>query len=240
MFIFKIKKLYPMKKFVLTLFSLVISIGMYAQCTGFFPLKEGMTWAYESYNAKDKLTGKNEMSLIEFNPTSTGYIAIVSTTMYDEKGKEITKGELEYKCENDVVYFDMRRFIPEEQMKSLATYEMKMESENLEIPSKLREGQTLKDGSISMTASNAPIAMSINVRVTDRVVMAKENIKTPAGNFDSFKIRSKSISTMKMGINMNAEFSSIDWYAENVGMVRSESYNKSGKLTGYTLLSKRP
>jgi hypothetical protein len=29
-----------------------------------------------------------------------------------------------------------------------------------------------------------------------------------------------------------------EWYAENVGMVRSETYNKRGKLMGYSELTK--
>jgi len=229
-----------MKKIFLTLSALLFTILVSAQCNSYFPMAEGMSWAYESFNAKGKSTGKNEMAVVEYNPSANGYSAIVSTVILDEKGKELTRGELEYKCENGVVYIDMRRFIPEEQLKSMGSYEMKIESENLEIPSKLRAGQTLRDGSISLSAIDAPIPINMNVRVTDRVVEAAESITTPAGTFDSFKIRSKSLSTMKMGISMNAEFSSTEWYAENVGMVRSESYNKSGKLTGYTVLVKKP
>lgn len=229
-----------MKKFFLVLFCIVSSIGIYAQCNAFFPLKEGMSWAYQSFNAKDKPTGKNEMSVLEYNPTSTGFTAIVSSVFYDEKNKEVSKGELEYKCENGVIYIDMRRFISEEQLKSMGTYEMKIESENLELPSKLRAGQTLKEGSINLSTVDAPFSMNMNVKVTDRVVEAVEKVTTPAGTFEAYKIKSKSISTMKMGINMTTEFSSVDWYAEDVGMVRSESYNKSGKLTGYTVLSKKP
>ena len=37
---------------------------------------------------------------------------------------------------------------------------------------------------------------------------------------------------------MNIEGSSKEWYAEGVGVVRSESYNKNGKLTGYSELTK--
>ncbi|HMP98737.1 MAG TPA: hypothetical protein PKC24_03080 [Cyclobacteriaceae bacterium] len=229
-----------MKKLILSFSALVLSILMYAQCNPYFPLQEGTSWAYESFDAKGKLTGKNEMSVIEYNPNANGYTAVVGTVIYDQKGKELTRGEFEYVCEDGVVYIDMRRFIAEEQLKTMSAYEIKLESENLEIPSQLRPGQTLKDGSISFTATNAPIATSMNVRISDRVVEGKENITTPAGSFESFKIKSKSTSTMRMGININAEFSSIDWYAENVGMVRSESYNKSGKLTGYTVLSKKP
>jgi hypothetical protein len=44
---------------------------------------------------------------------------------------------------------------------------------------------------------------------------------------------------MKMGINMSMNFSGTEWIAEKVGMVKSESYDKNGKLAGYTLLVNR-
>jgi hypothetical protein len=44
---------------------------------------------------------------------------------------------------------------------------------------------------------------------------------------------------MKMGINMNMNFSTVEWIAEKVGVVKSETYDKNGALTGYTLLVSR-
>jgi len=37
---------------------------------------------------------------------------------------------------------------------------------------------------------------------------------------------------------MIVEGTSTEWYSENVGMVRSESYSKKGKLLGYSELTK--
>ena len=34
------------------------------------------------------------------------------------------------------------------------------------------------------------------------------------------------------------EGSSTEWYSEGIGMVRSESFNAKGKLTGYSVLTK--
>jgi hypothetical protein len=40
-----------------------------------------------------------------------------------------------------------------------------------------------------------------------------------------------------MGINTNVNLKGVDYLAEGVGVVRAESYNKKGNLTGYSLLT---
>jgi len=228
-----------MKKIFLVCVLAAPSFNSFSQCNVYFPLQQGMSWTYESYNASDKLTGKNEMTVKEFNSTDNGYEAIVSSVIYDNKGKKISSGELTYTCENGTVFVDMRKFVPEQQLSAMGSYEMEITSDNLEIPSDLKEGQSLKDGTITLTASNAPIPMSIEVRITDRVVKAKEDITVPAGDFGCYKIISSSKMNMKMGMSINNEYRSVQWYAENVGMVRSESYDQNGKLTGYSVLVKK-
>jgi len=50
------------------------------------------------------------------------------------------------------------------------------------------------------------------------------------------KVGSSGMTIFKMVVKIEA--TSKEWYAENVGIVRSESYNKKGKLTGYDVLTK--
>ncbi len=116
---------------------------------------------------------------------------------------------------------------------------MKMESENLEIPSRLAAGQTLKNGYITLTAVGSPMPMKISVQVTDRKVEGKETLTTPAGTFTCWKISSQSTTQMQMGINMNLSFSTVEWIAERAGLVKSESYDKNGKLSSYLVLVSR-
>ena len=147
------------------------------------------------------------------------------------------KGDLSFKCEDGTMYIDMRNFISQEQLEAFKSYEMTVEAENLEMPGKLSVGQSLKDGSVNVTAAGAPLPTSLNMKITERKVVAKETITTPAGTFECYKITSNIATTTQMGIKMNLNFSSIDWIALKVGSVKSESYNKSGKLMGYTILT---
>lgn len=191
----------------------------------------------ESYNAKGKLTGKNTQKVTAYSSTANSFTSTIHSTMFNEKGKELTQGDLLVSCNGGTILIDMRNFVNEEQMKAFQSYEMKMESDNLEIPGKLSVGQSLKDGSMTLTATNAPMPMNMTVTVTDRKVIAKETITTPAGSFECFKISSNSTFKTKMGIGFTANFSTFEWIAPKVAVVKTESY-KNNKLQGYTLLTK--
>ncbi len=220
-----------------SLFSFAFSHS-YSQCNEYYPLRDGLEWGYQSFNAKDKLQGTQHQKVTKFESTADGFTATVAFDLNDEKGKDVMEGELEMVCKDGVFYFDMRKFIPAEQLKAMGDVEIQVESDNLEYPSSLSAGQSLKDGSVTMTATGSTIPMKIKVDIIDRKVEALETITTPAGTFETFKITSKSVMKNQMGITMTFEFDNVEWLAKEVGVVKSESFRK-GKSQGYTLLVKR-
>jgi len=225
-----------MRKLVYLL--LICSTGVIAQCNEFYHFEEGTEWEMESYTEKGKLTGRQSQKVTEFTGQGNSFTAKVHSIIYDKKDKEVMQGDLDFKCDNGTMMVDMRNFINEEQMKAFQNYEMKVEAENLEIPGNLSIGQSLKDGSVTLTGMNTPIPMNMSVSITDRKVVAKEPITTPAGTFECYKITSNSTVNSKMGIGMTFKFSTIEWIAPKVAVVKSESY-KNDKLQGYTILTKR-
>ena len=233
-------KITTMKKLIALFLSisLFLTIQSYSQCNDYYVLEEGLEWEYESFDAKGKITGKQHQKVTKYNATSSGFKAEILVDMVDKKGKELTSTEMELTCEDGVMQFDMQKFVPAEQLKALGDYEMKMEAENLEYPHDLSVGQTLKDGSITVTAVGSPMAMKITVNIVQRKVEAIESITTPAGTFETMKISSKSIIKNQMGISMTFEYDQVEWLAKGVGMVKSE-FSKKGKSKGYSLLVSR-
>lgn len=75
--------------------------------------------------------------------------------------------------------------------------------------------------------------MTMNFKITDRKVEAIEDMTTPAGTFTCFKM--SQTTNMKMSF-IDKTFKSVDWIAENVGSVRSESYSDAGALQSYRVL----
>jgi len=129
---------------------------------------------------------------------------------------------------------DMESFIGESTLTPYSDMETTFEVENMTIPAKLKAGDVLDNGRVTVTISNNDMKiMTISVNISNRKVEAIEEVTTPAGIFECYKI-SYDMST-KMLITIKA--STVEWYAKNIGVVRSESYNKKGKLTGYTVLT---
>jgi len=107
-----------------------------------------------------------------------------------------------------------------------------MEFEAVTIPEDFEVGQYLDDGGIDMTI-NGPKKMSISVKIQDRKVMAKENIEVATGKYEAYKINS----IIKMDAMITRESKSVEWVAKEVGVVRSEQYDKKGNLSSYTVLT---
>ncbi|MEQ9168598.1 MAG: hypothetical protein RLO12_20235, partial [Fulvivirga sp.] len=96
----------------------------------------------------------------------------------------------------------------------------------------LSVGMSLNDASLKMSGS-IPFKMEVNI--VNRKVEGKESITTPAGTFECYKI-TYTINTKSI---MSMETTGADWIAKEIGMVKSENYNKNGKLQGYSLLTKK-
>jgi hypothetical protein len=77
------------------------------------------------------------------------------------------------------------------------------------------------------------MTMAFTTDITNRKVLAIEEITGAAGTFECFKI-SQDIES-KVGF-VKVFMSSVFWYAEKIGLIRSEAYNKKGKLQSVTEL----
>jgi hypothetical protein len=128
----------------------------------------------------------------------------------------------------------MSNFVPAESMTGFENMEVDVQMDQLEYPSSLSVGSTLKDASITITTQNSPIPMKMEVNITDRKVEGKEMVTTPAGTFDCYKI-SYNTSSKMMIAKMN--YFSIEYLSENSGAVKTETYKSNGNLVGYTLIT---
>ncbi len=227
-----------MKKILnLILISLASAILHAQSCESYYPTKVGTIWAISSYNAKDKLTGTSKVVVLSNNPTANGYSLELQSTYYDAKNKEIVSRKLTMRCENGVFYIDMKNYLNPESFKNTKeNAELKIDGTDLEMPGNLSVGQTLKDGTITLSYGEAgtPMAMmNMTVRIFDRKVEAIENITTPAGTFECYKISY----TLEVQSIFKMTVKAIDWFAKNVGSVRNESYDDKGKLLSYSVLT---
>ena len=220
-----------MKTFFTIILTLIV-VGAHGQCNPYYTLEEGNKWEMTNYNAKGKFQGKQVNEIKKLETSGDGWNATLGMILYDKKNEVVYDKDVDMSCVKGVVMLDMTRLIPDEQLEMFKEMNMTLEMDNIEIPSKLEPGMLLDDGSVTLSGD---LPMNMTVNITDRKVEGKETITTPAGAFDCFKI-SYSVST-KMVVNVKSK--GVDYIAEGVGMVRNETYNKSGKLMGYSELTSR-
>lgn len=225
-----------MIKSLLILTGLFIGMSLVGQdCTMFFPNEEGTVMEITNYDKKDKVTGSSVQKIVEKSEDDGGLTITVENETYDKKGELVMDGEFVVSCKDGKFYMDMRNFLDEQQLAAYENMEVEVDATDMEFPSNLKAGDKLPDASITVSISSSGAAiMRMTVWITNRVVEANENITTPAGSFDCLKM-SYDIET-KMVVKVQAK--AVQWIAEDVGMVKSESFNKNGKLQGYALLTR--
>jgi hypothetical protein len=231
-----------MKKFYLILLISFISYETQSQCNTYFNFKEGAEYEMTHYSSKDKVTGKSLSQILSVEDNGGVLTAQIKGTAFDKKGEEITSMNFEYICDDGVLKMDMNKFIPKDMFGSDAEIDFEMEGDYLELPENLEIGQSLKDGMIegkmTMEGNPAMANMGISVKIFNRQVEAIEDITTPAGSFTCYKISyDMESSTKVMGMNNKVTMKGIDYMSEGVGVIKTESYNKKGDLSSYSLLT---
>ena len=213
------------------------SVGVSQECDMYFPLIEGNSWVVSNYNKKGKLQTEELNTIVSKETTAEGEKATIKIEVLDKKKKEEeTTVELTYKveCKAGELIMDMQMYIPQEQTESSQSAEVIMEATNVEFPSNLKVGQELEDASVSAVLSTTGMTM-FTINIVDRKVIAIENLTTPAGTFECYKITQ----TAKMKIVfLNITATTITYFSKGVGVVRTENYSKNGKLTDYSELTK--
>jgi len=224
-----------MKKYILTattiIFTIVATFGQ--DCKSYFPMKEGVKFETTAYNAKGKESSKALHTIINYEESDGNMTADVRTKVTtDDKKQEPIIFEYQAVCEDG--QFKMNRFggVSSEQL-GMMDGNVDVDGDYLMIPDNPEEGQMLPDGKMTMTINASGMEMKIKYDITNRKVDGFETVETSAGSFDALKISY----TVTTKIVMKVESQVAEWFVEGVGVVKSEQYNKKGKLQGYSLLT---
>ena len=223
------------KFLALAILILTLKIASKAQnCSFYYPMQEGAELVYTNYDKKDKISGKSSQQSTKLSKTSGATTAEVLMKTFDKKDKPITESTMSVRCEDGVFFVSMERFLSPESMEAYQNMEVEIESDDLIFPESLNVGDDLPEGKVKMVVKNNSIPiMDMTVTVSNRRVEAKEKVTTPAGNFDCLKISYDITTAMMITIKLKAT----DWISKDVGMVKSESYNKNGTLMSKTVLT---
>ncbi len=215
--------------------ALFISATVLAQeCVFYFPKTKNATLEYKHYDKKDKYSGRTVQKIKEIIESGTATKAIVTVDYYDDKDKQVSSHDIEVFCEAGVYYMDMENFLNEQMLQQMESLEAKVETDNLQYPPNLKVGDKLPDGWLKMELSSSGFKiMTMEITITNREVVSRENVTTPAGTFMCTKLNQTTESKGAMGFSTESS----EWLSEDVGIVKSESYNSKGEKTGYMELT---
>lgn len=221
--------------------SCLFSNAFSQNCSGYYYLTNSSV-VMTTYDRKGSENGKVTYTISDINKAGDGITASFSSEMVDEKGKTLSKGAGKYKCNNGNMFIDARTSMPQEQMSAYKDMDITADEVFIEYPSNLSGGQSLKDANFKMNVSNKGNAFStLTMDQTNRKVEGKETVTSPAGTWECWKISSdgrfRATVGGPAGIGIPFNFKLTEWFAPGFGIVKTETYNKNGKLIGSTLIT---
>ena len=114
----------------------------------------------------------------------------------------------------------------------------KLDEAYVEYPAVMTEGMQLPDAIFDMEVTTAGAPGVARIEMTNRKVEGKEKVTSEAGSWDAYKITYDAEMKMRIaGIGVPMTMKTTEWFVPGFGVVKSESYNKKGKLRGKTLLT---
>jgi hypothetical protein len=218
-------------------FTLILFLSYYTgtaqTCNTFGFLKKGAEIEMTNFDAKGKVTSKAKSTVLDVVNKGSDVEAKVETKSVNEKGKELMSGSVSVVCHGSYVSFSMKNMMSGDQTSMMKNMEVKVDETMLDYPNNISVGNTLKDGNFKADMfSGGMKLMTMNFNITNRKVVAEENLTTPAGTFNCYKITYTG--NMKTIVNMN--FDATEWYSPKIGLVKSET-TRNGKLMGSTMLT---
>ena len=227
-----------MKK-ILTILCSVPILALAQDCKNYLFMTDNAQIQMTVYDKKGKESGIVTWKISNVKKSNNGAESTVNSTFKDEKGKEISNSKGIYKCDNGILKADVRMSIPQESLQAYKDAEAKFDSVYLEYPANISVGQTLKDADFKMDLqSKGGLSTTVTFKEVNRKVSNKESTTTPAGTWEAYVIDFETTFKMQIaGIGIPINLMGKEWFVPNVGVVKSETYSKGGKLVGSTVLS---
>jgi len=198
----------------------------------FFPTKEGTVLIYKSFDKKDKLLSEVKYTIKKVNISGNDLDITYHCESLDNKEKLVFEEDITIHQSRDMLYLDMGNFINKAvfQQDGEIPAEVEVKGNNMQIPLNPQPGQSLPDAGIEMSMKMGFVNMRVAAEITNRKVESIEDVTVAAGNFNCYKFTGN-INSVALGIKVKA--SSAEWYAKGIGTIKTESYDKNGKLESH-------
>ncbi len=198
-------------------------------CSKYYASQPGIKLIHKHLDKRDRLTMRSEYIVTAANAIGVD----VDFNLWDRDGEIITTGTFTMGCENKTTYLapetittNLLRQYPQ------VEYEVVV-NDAVGIPNSLSMGQELPQGSVSIEIDTQFITIGWESTVSDRRVVAIEDVTTPAGTFSCYVIDQANILRGRIATKT---YNQTVWIAEGIGIVKEETRKQNGRLVSTTIL----
>lgn len=208
--------------------SLLMVMGTAAQ-EPFFLHKEGVKLIYADKDKKGKINSYSETTATKVTGDVDNCTVTYSMMVMDKKKTPILKQPMTqtFEVKNGTVTYDPKSLVGQvmEGMQVTVTGTL------FQLPSNVKVGDTFGDYTITMNLAG----IKTNTEVTDVKAVAEETLDVNGTSIDCVVIENTTVSKV-IGIKQTAVQKI--WYGHGIGPVKTNMYNKKGKLlTSQELIS---
>jgi hypothetical protein len=221
-----------MKKYLFIALSFA-AFKTYAQdCAGYYYMQGNKTIEMTMYKNNGDEHGKRITKISGVATSGSTMTSVATTEVLDKKGKTVSTGTNKMECTGGVFKCDIKVNIPESQQKQIDRTDGAAKADNVyvEYPASMKVGDVLKDAVMHMDMTtntnngSRGIDETVDMSITNRKVVAKESVTSPAGTWECFKITATSRIQIKMaGIGFPMTFDITEWFVPGFGIVKTES-----------------
>jgi len=217
-----------------------------------FNMADNMELIYRVLDNNGKPTGELRQRVVNLTSTEreeskkrkvSEYTATLKSGLYNKKNGLIRLQDLTFRSRRDTSFTDGLADLNSDALRSFRDRKLVYTPVPLAWPNNPTVGSSLPPGGISVQVSSSvvDIATVSTMLRKRRVVSGPAPLTTPAGTFSCYKVEAnrESATVPRPDMAMRTNVRQVDFYTPGVGIIRTEIYNKKGKLEQVMELSAR-
>ena len=222
-----------------------------AECARPFGLGAGQRLEYQLLDSRGKLTGVLRYQVVSLSSEIKGQTKKPYTIttlrlksgLYDAASHVQQQQDLVIVCKHDTTYTDGLAEINYNGLKSFDNRRFAYQSKPLAWPNQPTTGTALPEGGVVVQVSSPSVAIT-KVKTTlksRKVGSGLVMVAVPAGSFNCYTVESQRelATAARADLVLQSTGRQVDYYAPAVGIVKTEYYDKGGKLQQTRVLARR-
>lgn len=217
-----------------------------ANCPHPFGLADNMARNFTLQDGRGKTTGFVRQRVVSLGTeqnkkkTQTTNTALLKSGTYDAKGHLLYLRDLTFRCRQDTAFTDGLDQLNPSQLSSFRDRLLTYSPSPLSWPNQPAVGSELPSGGMMVDVRSSAVDIAkVYATVSKRRVTGQETVTTPAGTFACYKVEAEleTATVARVDLKLSSTVRVVDYYAPTVGLVKSEMYNKKGRLEQVRLLT---